>query len=84
MANYFSNLQRTSGALLFIGAVLGSAQVAVGQYTFVQATTSPVEWWDTDRPSWSPSGIPNGDDVSVMFNTPVINPTSARHDQPDQ
>jgi autotransporter-associated beta strand protein len=73
MAGYYSvwRFWRTTFAILL--ATASSAQVALAQYTWVQATTSPVNWSDIAR--WTDGGtnttFPNAVGATVLMNNPT-------------
>jgi hypothetical protein len=77
MAGYYSvwRFSRTTFAILLATAC--SAQLALGQYTFVQDTDSVGDWsdllnWDTDNDSGTPNlSYPNGIGVTAQINQPI-------------
>src|SRR4051794_11564114 len=77
MASYYSvwRFSRTTLAILLVS--MCSAQLALGQYTFVQDTDSVGDWsdvlnWDTDNNSGTPNlSYPNGIGVTARINQPI-------------
>jgi hypothetical protein len=77
MAGYYSvwRFSRTTVAILLATAC--SAQLARGQYTFVQDTDGAGDWidplnWDTDNNPGTPNlSFPNGVGVTAQINQPI-------------
>ena len=64
-------------ALLIVTISFAGAQIALGQYTFVQDTDGVGDWsdllnWDTDNDSGTPNlSYPNGIGVTALINQPI-------------
>jgi hypothetical protein len=77
MAGYYSVWRFSRTTLAILLATACSAQLALGQYTFVQDTDSVGDWsdvlnWDTDNDPGTPNlSYPNGIGVTALINQPI-------------
>ena len=77
MAGYYSVWRFSRTTLAILLATACSAQLALGQYTFVQDTDSVGDWsdvanWDTDNDPGTPNTTyPNGIGVTAQINQPI-------------
>jgi hypothetical protein len=77
MAGYYSIWRFSRTTLAILLATACSAQVALGQYTFVQDSDSVGDWsdllnWDTDNDPGTPNtSYPNGIGVTAQINQPI-------------
>jgi autotransporter-associated beta strand protein len=69
MARNYSFWRLASATLGMLLITAWSAGVALGQYTFVQASAGSAAWHDNAR--WDPAGIPNAADATALLNMPI-------------
>src|SRR6478735_8473599 len=76
-----SNTSLRAAIILIAFATACNAQIALGQYTFVQDTDSLGNW--NDVANWHDGGsnttFPNAVGATVLFNAPIKNPSTGTY-----